>query len=82
MAGRRREPGAKRVQLVVQVLAGDLALGDQATTVADGVKQRIEDPTLSRPPSSLASERDKGGAVAVIVLEATRAKLGAGGLGL
>jgi hypothetical protein len=71
-----REVGAERVQLVVQVLAGDLALGNQTAAVADGIEQRIEGPALSRPPSSLASEGDQGGAIAVVVLEATGSPAG------
>jgi hypothetical protein len=78
----RREPRAKRVELMVQVLAGHLALADQPAAVADGVKERIEGPALRRPSAALAGERDQGGAVAVVVLETARAKLGAGCLGL
>ncbi len=82
MARWGREPWAERVQLVVQMLASDLALGDQAAAVADGIQQGIEGSALGRAATTLAGERDKGGAVAVVVLKATRAQLGARGLGL
>lgn len=67
---------------MVQVLACNLALSDQAAVVAHRVQQRLTSPALGRPAPSLAGEGDKGGAVAVVVLEAPRAQLGAGGLGL
>lgn len=82
MTRRCREPRAKRIELMVQVLAGHLALADQPAAVADSVKKRIEDPALRQPSAALAGERDQSGAIAVVVLEAARVELGAGRLGL
>ncbi len=52
---------------MVQVLACDLALSDQAAAVAHRVQQRLESPALGRPAPSLAGEGDQGGAVSMII---------------
>src|ERR687897_2870716 len=57
---------AERVQQGVQVLSHHLALGDQPPTVANGVKQRLEDPHPGRTRAALARERHESGAVAVV----------------
>ena len=66
----------------MQVLAGNLALSDESAPVADRVKEGIERPTLGAATAALAGEGDESGAISVIVLEAARAQLGAGGVSL
>jgi hypothetical protein len=82
MAGWGGESRAEGVELMVQMLAGNYASRDQPAAVAHRVQQRLEGSALDRAAAALTGQGDERGAVAVVVLEAARAQLGARRLGL
>ena len=63
------QAGAERVQLIVQALLGDLALGDQATAVAHRGGQRVADLVGDDAALPLPGQIGQGGAVTVVGLE-------------
>lgn len=78
----RGETGAQRIQLIVQPLAQRPALLDELAAMSDRSEQRVERLVIGAAPFALAQQEDERRAVAVVRLEASRAELGAGGLGL
>jgi hypothetical protein len=56
VADRRGQARAECVELVVQPLLGDLALGDQAAAVPHGSGQGVIDAVGDKPPLALAGQ--------------------------
>jgi hypothetical protein len=81
MPGRGGQPGAQRLELVMQPLLEDLAVGDQATPVTDRSQQGIHRVGGGWPPGALADQPDQRRTVTIIGLGAARAELGPGRLG-
>jgi hypothetical protein len=63
------QAGAERVQLIVEALLGDLALGDQAASVPHRGGQRIRDLVGNDAALALPGQIGQGGAVPVVGLE-------------
>jgi hypothetical protein len=59
MAGRGGQPWAQRLELVVQALLEDLAVGDQPAPVADRSQQAIHGPVGGWPTGALADQPDQ-----------------------
>jgi hypothetical protein len=82
VAGRGRQARAQRLELVVEALLEDLAVGDQPASVTDRPYQGIDGVGGGWPPSALTGQPDQRRAVAVVGLVAPPAKLDSGRLGL
>ena len=78
----RGQTGAERIQLIVQPLAQRPALVDELAAMSDRCEQSVERLVIRAAPLALAQQKDERGAVAIVRLEASRAELGARGLGL
>jgi hypothetical protein len=82
MAGRRRQSGAQRLELVMQALLQDLAVGDQPAPVTDRSEQGVNGVGAGWPAGALADQPDQRRTVTIVGLGATRPQLGSGRLGL
>ena len=75
MTLRRRQAGAKAIELIVKTLAQHLELGDELAAMTHDSEERFQRRLVRKTAESLPRKPDKRGAVTIVRLETAGAEL-------